>query len=309
MGQACSQEEEMEALGMDCFCKREATQMVPVTVKSPPSTANRPPPVTFDGGQKPPQTKVPKPVPQADSDEVSVSVLVDPTSPSIHQASAFGDIDTILMELDRGWHVDMTDKHGRTALHHAALNGNSHVAKLLIDRGARLDARAWDGKTPFNYAAENCKAETLRYLHFRAQERKKLAMAGRAPSASTPRHMTPPPSDGSRRHVSESPAMTWHQPGSGVGSPAPNSSSAAGVARGDSRGSVPPIQLPTLGLGGSSAGGANGVRSPQSVNQPARLRSPRLEDELQDLAIGMEAGGGGAAPANGHGGQGAGWRS
>jgi ankyrin repeat protein len=68
-------------------------------------------------------------------------LFVDPTSPLIHQAAAFGNVEDLAHELAVGWHVDMTDNYGRTALHHAALNGNLDACSFLIDRGARLDAR------------------------------------------------------------------------------------------------------------------------------------------------------------------------
>jgi hypothetical protein len=79
-------------------------------------------------------------------------LYVDPTAPLMHQAAAFGEclrhgvcrndvesqrnvvslhshpcatgnVKDVENELAVGWHVDMTDNYGRTALHHAALNG------------------------------------------------------------------------------------------------------------------------------------------------------------------------------------------
>mmetsp|Transcript_2914 Transcript_2914/g.9818 ORF Transcript_2914/g.9818 Transcript_2914/m.9818 type:complete len:269 (-) Transcript_2914:275-1081(-) len=117
------------------------------------------------------------------SSSMANTVLIDPTSPSMHQASAFGDIERIQFELDNGWHVDMTDSYGRTALHHAALNGNSEACRFLVDNGARLDARARDGKTPFNYAAENCKADTLRYLDLCAKQLERHRSSGNTSSS------------------------------------------------------------------------------------------------------------------------------
>jgi hypothetical protein len=194
-------------------------------------------------------------------------------------------------------------QHGRTALHHAALNGNSHVVKLLIDHGARLDARAWDGKTPFNYAAENCKAETLRYLHFRAQEarrpatsflvhvfifcpcllwqcltvpsrlqRKNMAVSSRASTVSgTPRHATPPPAD-SGRQTTQSPALLRHAVGSA--SPAASMSGASRPAAahdaGRASGSARPLAINSYSNGPPAA-----TRTTAAFGGAARLNSSR----------------------------------
>ena len=159
----------------------------------------------------------------ADSNEV---LFVDPTSPQIHQAAAFGNVEDLEHELAVGWHVDMTDNYGRTALHHAALNGNLDACSLLMDRGARLDARARDGKTPFNYAAQNCKAEALRLLHMTARRtratnreantkdgqtsssQRERAFAAGAPVAdhgNAPTPATPPASGGRSEHSRKPP--------------------------------------------------------------------------------------------------------
>ena len=110
--------------------------------------------------------------------ESSATLFIDPTSPQIHQAAAFGNVDELERELAIGWHVDMTDNYGRTALHHAALNGNLEACTVLINRGARLDARARDGKTPFNYAAQNCKADALRLLDTTARRARNMNREG-----------------------------------------------------------------------------------------------------------------------------------
>eukprot|EP00292_Cryptomonas_paramecium_P016031 CAMPEP_0113671272 /NCGR_PEP_ID=MMETSP0038_2-20120614/5614_1 /TAXON_ID=2898 /ORGANISM="Cryptomonas paramecium" /LENGTH=214 /DNA_ID=CAMNT_0000587409 /DNA_START=147 /DNA_END=788 /DNA_ORIENTATION=- /assembly_acc=CAM_ASM_000170 len=107
------------------------------------------------------------------SERSSKPVLMDPSSPLLHQACANDDVGDVRQQLALGWHVDSPDSFGRSPLHHAALNGSMAAAKVLIEHGARLDIRSLDGRTPFNYAAENLKVEMLQYLSQCAQEKMK----------------------------------------------------------------------------------------------------------------------------------------
>eukprot|EP00960_Hanusia_phi_P040849 754693-Hanusia_phi.AAC.3 len=91
----CAEEESFEC----CQNRRDETYGCEVRSSAPSkSRVNR---VVADATLNPPRTPRMSP-------NMANTVLIDPTSPSMHQASAFGDIERIQFELDNGWHGEQS---------------------------------------------------------------------------------------------------------------------------------------------------------------------------------------------------------
>jgi ankyrin repeat protein len=75
---------------------------------------------------------------------------------SIHEASAIGDVDTILSLIKRGIQVDSWDGGScRTALHYAVICGRTKVVNSLLKYGAYIGAKDTSRCTPLHYAFKN----------------------------------------------------------------------------------------------------------------------------------------------------------
>ncbi|XP_046838840.1 transient receptor potential channel pyrexia-like isoform X1 [Vespa crabro] len=73
----------------------------------------------------------------------------DTKSTPLHIAADAGNLEILLVLLKniRRDHVDICDKHGRTALHQACYQGHRECAKVLIDHGGYLSAETKNGET------------------------------------------------------------------------------------------------------------------------------------------------------------------
>ncbi len=57
--------------------------------------------------------------------------------------------------------IDVTDKHGKTALHWAAWNNSDEAIKALVDAGANIEFEGEYGRKAIHYAAENNKVKSI----------------------------------------------------------------------------------------------------------------------------------------------------
>ena len=63
-----------------------------------------------------------------------------------------------------GANINVTDKHGQTAMHEIARNWNTDVAKFLIDLGANVNQADKWGRSPLHLASAVDHFEMVKYL-------------------------------------------------------------------------------------------------------------------------------------------------
>lgn len=106
---------------------------------------------------------------QANSSGEDVQSTASQTSPahpnvSIHEASFYGDINSIKQHIIAGSDLNEKDAYGSTPLIIAAIFDKADVAKALIEAGADLNIRNNDGSTPLHIAAFFCRIEIVKAL-------------------------------------------------------------------------------------------------------------------------------------------------
>ncbi|MEO1050902.1 MAG: ankyrin repeat domain-containing protein [Bacteroidota bacterium] len=102
-----------------------------------------------------------------DSTEQAVSDnATKPEAPSqnIHEATFFGNVQTVSKHIKAGTDLNQKDQYGSTPLTIAATFGKTEVAKALIEGGANVDAPSSDGSTPLHVAAFFCRTEIVAML-------------------------------------------------------------------------------------------------------------------------------------------------
>jgi ankyrin repeat protein len=72
--------------------------------------------------------------------------------PLLHIAAGAGYSDDVLLLLNNGANVDLTDSDGNTALHLAAAASNPVICRLLLERGASMKIKNRHGQTPTDRA-------------------------------------------------------------------------------------------------------------------------------------------------------------
>ncbi|MCB1963116.1 MAG: ankyrin repeat domain-containing protein [Rhodocyclaceae bacterium] len=103
--------------------------------------------------------------------QVTVAMVRCPpriSRPSLVDAAACGDRETLHARLAAGADVDQTDArpemHGRTALHHAVQRGDEALVATLLTAGANPDTPDAQGNTPLHLLALNAEAEHPAYV-------------------------------------------------------------------------------------------------------------------------------------------------
>lgn len=74
-------------------------------------------------------------------------------TPLFYAAGHKGGLSMVKYLLDQGTHVNLTDRHGHTALHKVAAQGGRQVAAYLITRGADIDKGTQGGETSLMLAS------------------------------------------------------------------------------------------------------------------------------------------------------------
>ena len=82
-----------------------------------------------------------------------IQIPVFGRSTSLHLAAKGGHKQTVMLLLDRGAQLNMTDYTGRTPLHWAADRGHKDVVEVLLNTGADISAVTNGWYTPLHYAA------------------------------------------------------------------------------------------------------------------------------------------------------------
>ena len=70
----------------------------------------------------------------------------------MHRAAAGGDVEFMLLLLERGTTPDAADKDGETPLHHASRAAHLEIVGLLLCKGADVNAKERSGNTPLHFA-------------------------------------------------------------------------------------------------------------------------------------------------------------
>ena len=73
-----------------------------------------------------------------------------------------GRTETVGLLLDRGAHIEQSDRDGKTGLMWAAQNGRLDTVELLLKRGARVNVRDNKGNTAQSWAKQSKRRKETR---------------------------------------------------------------------------------------------------------------------------------------------------
>lgn len=103
----------------------------------------------------------------------------DETGPPLVLAAGLDAVDTVLLLLNAGAHVDASDADGDTALHRAAAVNGLDAMRVLLGAGADIDVRDDEGKTPAIVAAIMGYVDACRLLQRGGADLKATDLQGR----------------------------------------------------------------------------------------------------------------------------------
>lgn len=96
-------------------------------------------------------------------------------------AAMMGDVNGVVMLLNKGWDVNERGEIGLTPLHWATIQGFVDIARVLLDRGADVNAAA-PGGTPLHYAAGQGRLNVVRLLVERGGDPSRKDSKGNSPA-------------------------------------------------------------------------------------------------------------------------------
>ena len=82
---------------------------------------------------------------------------VDPAHNALMYAASFNHVQVVVLLLEKGANVNLSDPEGITALHIAAKLGHLEVVRLLLDQGAEINKQKLNGATALYVAAQDAR--------------------------------------------------------------------------------------------------------------------------------------------------------
>lgn len=82
----------------------------------------------------------------------------------LHRAAQSGNMELLLLLIDKGAIVDAESEEGHTPLHFGAFAGQISAITVLLEKGAFIDHQGLDGCVPLHFACGQGKQETVQFL-------------------------------------------------------------------------------------------------------------------------------------------------
>jgi ankyrin repeat protein len=79
-------------------------------------------------------------------------------------ACTSGDLKNVLIHLDNGIDVAVSNENGSQGIHYACVSGHLAVVKCLLDRGADINATNSGGNTPLHFACQQCQVQVIKWI-------------------------------------------------------------------------------------------------------------------------------------------------